>query len=151
MHKYLVLLITSAYKVRWSTYLKFTPFGLFKSITLDLPNLLSEPLINPVSSHSFPVMISLLIFLRSFFKLLGLIFYKISFICLSSTFVVKFTVNTDSFAALNMSTSSVLVTFLVSEKTLPLYISQFKISRDIVRFYEGFKEVETKTLSASTI
>jgi hypothetical protein len=65
--------------------------------------------------------------------------------------VVKFTVNTDSFAALNMSTSSVLVTFLVSEKTLPLYISQFKISRDIVRFYEGFKEVETKTLSASTI
>ncbi len=151
MHKYLVLLITSAYKVRWSTYLEFTPFGLFKSFTLDLPNLLSKPLINPVSSHSFPVMISLLIFLRSFFKLLGLIFHKISFICLSSTFVVKFTVNTDSFAALNMSTSSVLVTFLVSDKTLPLYISQFKISRDIFGFYEGFKEVETKTLSASTI
>jgi hypothetical protein len=60
-------------------------------------------------------------------------------------------VNTVSFAALNISTSSVLVTFFVSEKTLPLYISQFKISRDIVKFCEGFKEVETKTLSASTI
>jgi hypothetical protein len=113
--------------------------------------LLSDPLINPVSSHSLPVVISLLIFLRSFFKLAAFKFYNISFICLSSTFVVKFTVKTVSLAALNISTNSVLVTFLVSEKTPPLYISQFKISLDIVKFCEGFKDVETKTLSASTI
>ena len=134
MTKYLVLLITSAYKVRWSTYLKLFPSGLFKSTTSDLPNLLSEPIRNPVSSRSSPVMISLLIFLTSFFKISGVRFYKISFICFSSTFLVKVTVNTVSFAALNISKSSVLVTLFVSEKALPLYISQFKISRDIIKF-----------------
>ena len=132
--KYLVLFITSANKVRWSTVLKSSPSGLFKSITPDLPNELSEPSRNPVSYRSSPVMISLLIFSMSFFKISGFRFYKISFICFSSTFLVKVTVNTVSFAVLNISKSSVLVTLFVSEKALPLYISQFKISRDIIKF-----------------
>ena len=69
--------------------------------------------------------------------------------CFSSTFVWNVQVNTDSFVLRKISTSYVLVTFLVSLNIDALCISFSKISLEIVNSFFLSKDETTCTFNLS--